>query len=112
MTLGVNFKGISIPLAWISLGRAGNSKTLDRLSVLKRVMDKININSFTADREFIGSEWFEFLINSKIPSYIRVKEDTQVLHTKGNYTVGLRDICKEIKCGKKKVFKATIHYWE
>jgi hypothetical protein len=105
LTLGVNFKGISIPLAWISLGRAGNSKTLDRLSVLKRVMDKIHINSFTADREFIGSEWFEFLINSKIPSYLRVKEDTQVLHPKGNYTVGLREICKEIKCGKKKVFK-------
>ncbi|MBS4162736.1 hypothetical protein PRO82_000013 [Candidatus Protochlamydia amoebophila] len=50
------------------------------------------INLFTADREFIGFEWFEFLINSKIPSYIRVKEDTQVLHPKENYTVGLREM--------------------
>ena len=105
LTLGVNFKGISIPLAWISLGRAGNSKTIDRISILKRVMDKININSFTADREFIGSTWFEFLINSKIPSYIRIKEDTQVLSRNGNYTIGLRDLCKRIKCGKKKVFQ-------
>ena len=105
LTLGVNFKGVSIPLAWISLGRAGNSKTIDRISILKRVMDKINISSFTADREFIGSEWFEFLINSKIPSYIRIREDTQVLSRNGNYTVGLRDICKRIKSGKKKVFK-------
>lgn len=105
LTLGVNFKGISIPLAWISLGRAGNSKTIDRISILKRVIDKINVNSFTADREFIGAEWFQFLINSKIPSYIRIKEDTQVLRRNGNYTIGLRDLCKAVKCGKKTVYK-------
>lgn len=105
LTLGVNFKGISIPLRWISLGRAGNSKTIDRISILNKVMDKIRINSFTADREFIGSEWFKFLLNSKIPSYIRIKEDTQVLSRSGSYTVGLRDLCKGIKSGDKKIFK-------
>ncbi len=105
LTLGVNFKGISIPLAWISLGRAGNSKTIDRITILKRVMEKLNISSLTADREFIGSEWFQFLINSEIPSFIRIREDTQVLRRHGNYTVGLRDLCKRIKCGKRKVFK-------
>jgi hypothetical protein len=45
LTLGVNFKGISIPLAWIFLGKTGNSKTIDRISILKRIIDKIN--SFT-----------------------------------------------------------------
>jgi DDE family transposase len=105
LVLGVDFKGISIPLAWISLGKAGNSKTIERISILKRIIDKIRINSFTADREFIGSEWFKFLINSKIPSYIRVKEDTQVLSKDGKYTVGLRDLCRQIRCGKRKVFK-------
>jgi hypothetical protein len=105
LTLGVNYYGICIPLAWISLGRAGNSKTMDRITILKKVMDKIKISSFTADREFIGSEWFQFLINSKIPSYVRVKEDTQVLRSNVNYTIGLRDLCKNIKCGKSKVYK-------
>jgi len=104
LTLAVNFKGICIPLAWISLGRAGNSKTRDRISILKKVIEKIKINSFTADREFIGCEWFEFLINSKIPTYIRIKEDTQVLKENGKYTVGLKDICKNINCGKRKIF--------
>lgn len=103
LTLGVYVKGISVPLAWISLGRAGNSKTPDRISILEKVMTKINIGSFTADREFIGSEWFKFLIESKIPSYIRIKEDTQV--SRGSYTVGLRDLCNKIKVGKNKVFK-------
>lgn len=105
LTLGVNFNGISIPLAWISLGRAGNSKTIDRIAILKRVIGKLNVNSFTADREFIGAEWFKFLIDAKIPIYIRIKEDTQVLSKSGEYTIGLRNLCHRIKSGKKKVFK-------
>jgi hypothetical protein len=105
LVLRFNYKGITIPLSWISLGRAGNSKTEDRIKILRTIMDKIKINSFTADREFIGSDWFKFLINSKIPSFIRIKEDTQVLNLNGTYTTALRDLCKQIKCGKKIFFK-------
>jgi hypothetical protein len=78
LTLGVNIKGVAIPLAWISLGRAGNSKTADRISILSRVINEIKIKSLTADREFIGEAWFKFLINSNIPIYIRVKEDAHM----------------------------------
>ena len=109
LTLGVDFKGISLPLAWISLGRAGNSKTADRLTILKKVMGKILTYSFTADRECIGSKWFRFFIHSKIPSFIRIKEDTQVLSRSGSYTVGLKDLCKRVRCGKKKVFKGSLY---
>ena len=105
LTLGVNFKGISVPIAWISLGRAGNSKTADRIAILKNVMDEITINSFTADREFIGEEWFKFLINSKIPIFIRIKEDTQVITKDRNYAIALRDLFKNLKPGKRKALK-------
>jgi len=102
LTLGVNIKGLAIPLAWISLGRAGNSKTADRISLLSRIINEIKIKSLTADREFIGEEWFKFLLNSNIPIYIRIKEDTQVLSKNGQYTIGLRDVFEKVKpCGKK-----------
>lgn len=102
LTLGVNIKGVAVPLAWISLGRAGNSKTADRISILSRIMNEIKIKSLTADREFIGESWFKFLLNSNIPIYIRIKEDTQVLSKNGQYTISLRDLFEKVKpCGKK-----------
>lgn len=105
LVLGVNYKGISIPLAWISLGRAGNSKTVDRMLILQKVMSEIPIHSFTADREFIGEEWFKFLIHSQIPFFIRIKEDTQVLRKNGNYTIALRDLFKNLRNARKSYLK-------
>lgn len=105
LTLGVNVKGVAIPLAWISLGRAGNSRTVDRISILSKIINEIEIKSLTADREFIGEEWFKFLINSKIPIYIRIKEDTQVLSKNGQYTIALRDLFEKMRSGGRRILK-------
>jgi hypothetical protein len=105
LVLGVNIEGVSIPIAWMSLGRAGNSKTDERLSILEKVMNEIPISAFIADREFIGSKWFEFLMNSKIPFYIRIKENTQILRRKGNYTVAIGELFKNLKVNRKKILK-------
>lgn len=107
LTLGVNIKGVAIPLLWISLGRAGNSKTADRISLLSKILNEIKIKSLTADREFIGEEWFKFLIKSKIPIYIRIKEDTQVLSKNGQYTIALRDVFEKVKPCRRKVLRGS-----
>jgi hypothetical protein len=105
LTLGVNVKGVAIPLVWISLGRAGNSKTADRIELLKKVINEIEIKSLTADREFIGEEWFKFLLQANIPIYIRIKKDTQVVRRNNHYTISLKDLFAKLKQGKKKVLK-------
>ncbi|MGL5263044.1 MAG: IS4 family transposase [Candidatus Rhabdochlamydia sp.] len=105
LTLGVNVKGVAIPLVWISLGRAGNSKTADRIELLKKVINEIEIKSLTADREFIGEEWFKFLLQANIPIYIRIKKDTQVVRRNNDYTISLKDLFAKLKQGKKKVLK-------
>lgn len=105
LTLGVNVKGVAIPLVWISLGRAGNAKTADRIELLKKVIKEIEIKSLTADREFIGEEWFKFLLEINIPIYIRIKKDTQVLRRNSAYTVALRDLFAKLKQNRKKILK-------
>ncbi len=52
------------------LNLEGNSCAEDRVDLLKRVVERLGINrieALLADREFIGTQWFLFLIEQKIP---------------------------------------------
>ena len=72
-------KKISIPLMFVELDKAGNSNTQERVDLLKNfdeVFGFLRIKSLMADREFIGKKWFQMLDKSKIPYFIRVKENT------------------------------------
>ena len=105
LVLDVNFKRVCIPLVWISLGKADNAKTPERIELLEKIIREIPINSFTADREFIGEKWFKYLISTKISFFIRIKENTQVLKKRGNYTVRLKDLFKNLERNKRKFLK-------
>ena len=62
--LSIAYKGIGLPIFWSVLDLEGNSSTDDRIAILKRVIERFGssrILAFTADREFVGKEWFEFL---------------------------------------------------
>lgn len=79
LLLSVAYRGIGIPLFWSVSGSAGASSTSERISILKKILEKIGhrrIQAFLADREFIGDEWFRFLKKAKIPFVIRIKKNT------------------------------------
>ena len=64
LLLSVAYRGIGIPLFWSVSASAGTSSTAERISILKKILEKIGpgrIHAFLADREFIGDEWFRFL---------------------------------------------------
>lgn len=64
---------------FVELDKAGNSNTQERVDLLKNfdeVFGFLRIKSLMADREFIGKKWFQMLDKSKIPYFIRVKENT------------------------------------
>jgi hypothetical protein len=76
LMLSIAYKGIGIPLFLVVLNLEGNSCTEDRIDFLKRVVERLGISrieALLADREFIGTQWFCFLIEQKIPFIIRVK---------------------------------------
>lgn len=88
LVIGVCFNNIVVPIFFKLLPaktKKGNSKTKQRITLLKYAVELIgveNIISFAADREFIGTEWFNYLEMEKIPFVIKMKENTIVTNTR------------------------------
>jgi len=94
LVLGVAYKGMAIPLLWdfltieeeidgenIERGKRGNSNTDERKKILERFIEIFGvakIEALTADREFIGEEWFTWLKEKKIPFVIRIRNNTLI----------------------------------
>jgi hypothetical protein len=79
--LSVAYKGIGIPIFWMTMNKAGNSNVDERIKVMKMVIRKVGVNrieNFVADREFIGKQWLRFLLEQKIPFVIRVRNDALI----------------------------------
>ena len=68
--------GLSIPLIWKILPKAGNSNTEERIQIMTCFIDIFGserIEYLAADREFIGQKWFKWLKDKEIPFRIRIK---------------------------------------
>lgn len=92
LVLGVAYKGIAIPLLWTLLDKRGNSNTPERIALLSQYVALLGCESIkylTADREFIGKDWFRWLLKMKIDFRIRVKENTQVTNAKGELVAAM-----------------------
>ena len=111
LMLSVAYLGISIPLFWVVLDLEGNSCSEDRISLLMRVVERFGaekIEALLADREFIGKEWFHFLIAQKIPFVIRIKQNSMV-KIEGNITLSVGRLRKWL--GQKKVIGYPVNLW-
>jgi len=94
LVLGVAYKGMAIPLLWkfltieekidgelIERGKRGNSNTQERKDMLESFIQLFGVEkiaSLTADREFIGEEWFSWLKEKGIPFVIRLKSNALI----------------------------------
>lgn len=82
LVLGVIYDGVALPILWSFLGdKRGNSDQEERKTLITRFIRLFgaeNIEFITADREFIGDEWWAFLEFHKIRFFIRIRENFQV----------------------------------
>lgn len=79
LMIAVADEGVAIPLAFVLLTKRDNSNTLERTGLLEQVLQVIEaerIEVLLADREFIGQDRFEFLIDQNIPFAIRMRENS------------------------------------
>lgn len=81
LTIGTLLNSVFVPLYWIQLNKRGNSHIEDRKALIKGLMDLLKKFDKTvkgsillADREFIGQQWFEYLLNEKLSFVIRLRE--------------------------------------
>jgi hypothetical protein len=76
LVLAARIGKITFPLFWILLDHQGNSDTQARIDLLNRFKEAFGFDkilSFSADREFIGNDWLNYLTANKIPFFIRIK---------------------------------------
>ena len=82
LVLGVIYKGMSLPILWSFLGdKRGNSSQTERIELLERfgkLFGTEKIEFVTADREFIGKEWWQYEIDKKIRFYNRMRGNMEV----------------------------------
>lgn len=81
LMLAIVHEGIAYPLIWLSLDKAGNSNTDERILLLELFLSlfgKEQVATLVADREFVGKTWLEWLTAQELPFQIRVKENAQV----------------------------------
>ena len=86
LVLGLAHRGVAFPVLVMPLNKAGNSNTLERIAILEvfiNLFGKACIYCLTADREFIGQEWFKYLRQEGISFRIRIKKNTRISAKQG-----------------------------
>ena len=66
---------------WSHMGHSGNSSTEQRIELMNRYIDEFgieSIQSLLADREFVGDDWFTYLVENKIPFVILLRKDMHI----------------------------------
>jgi Transposase DDE domain len=111
LTLTVRFKGVGIPILFEMLDKKGNSNQTERQDLLDKFIVLFGvkrINSLCADREFVGDNWFKYLIDNNIPFYIRLKKNQRITLGGIHYHVEtLCNICQKRK--KTQIDKVEYH---
>jgi hypothetical protein len=81
LTIGSLIENVFMPLHWLQLNKRGNSNIEDRKSLIEGLCDLIDKAGRTitgsillADREFIGQQWFEYLLGKNLSFVIRLRE--------------------------------------
>jgi hypothetical protein len=86
LTVGIAYLGAAFPIVWILLPKRGNSNTRERIKIIDRFINIFGVDKIkciTGDREFIGTEWFAYLLEKHIPFRLRIKDNTLVTNSQG-----------------------------
>jgi hypothetical protein len=83
LVLAVVYRSTAIPVYWLPLNKQGNSNTRERIALMKRFIDQFGSQGLLADREFIGDRWMGWVLEQKIPFYIRIRNNACSVNSQG-----------------------------
>lgn len=78
LVIGVVYHGVAFPLLFKLLPKFGNANTWGRIQLIERFIRLFGIESLdclTADREFVGKRWINYLNEN----HIRIRENFWVM---------------------------------
>lgn len=77
LVLCIATRRLRLPILWSMIGHGGGSTVAQRQALMQRYLalfGAASIEVLLADREFVGNQWFEFLVEKHIPFVIRAPE--------------------------------------
>ena len=76
LTLCIVYREAAIPILWIDLAKQGSSGYRERVQLFKQAFKHFNLAGKTllADREYIGTQWFKFLVDNDLDFVIRSRD--------------------------------------
>ncbi|MBF0290277.1 MAG: IS4 family transposase [SAR324 cluster bacterium] len=114
LVLAIAYKGAAVPVFWVFLEKRGNSNTHERMGIMYRFIQtfgKERIDCLTADREFIGKEWIEYLQKEKIPFRIRIRNNTKVPNSRGNQKIKVSSVFRGLEIGESMILNKKRLVW-
>lgn len=102
LVLSVVYQGVAFPVLWTVLEKKGCSNTEERRELMERyvrLFGKETLDFVTADREFIGNEWFGYLQNARLPFRLRRRENMLVSNARATKMVMVKNLFRTQKAG-------------
>lgn len=111
LVLCIVYQGVAIPIYWVDLQKHGISNIGERKRFMKRVFRSFNLKDkiLIADREYIGIDWFKYLIDNDLKFVIRLKKNvyhSSINKAKGKTVTELVQKVKRSKIPNKSIQKA------
>ena len=113
LMLAVVHEGVAIPLLWWMLDKRGNSDQVERILLMEEfraLFPAVKVAALTADREFVGTDWFRYLLkDAKIPFRIRIRE-SELLFDGKEFINGKR-LFEGLRIEEQRVLKHKRRLW-
>ena len=117
LMLSVLVGKVAVPLYWEQLGKIGASSQAERQSLFEKAMRLFDLAGMTllADREYVGKDWFKFLVDSRIDFVIRLKwadyyKEVDAV-ADGDYEAMYQKCIRKRKLVKRRITLAGKDYW-
>jgi len=113
LMLGVVHEGVAFPLVWCLLDKRGNSNSTERMELFNQFLERFGertIACLTADREFVGKDWFGYLLGDPLtPFRIRIRENHKL--SDGHISRKLSLLFADLQVGQMKVLRHKRRLW-
>jgi hypothetical protein len=113
LMLGVVHNGVAFPLLWVMLDKKGNSNSQERMDLLDEffeVFPEVEVAYLTADREFLGQAWFEYLLEtSHLEFRIRMRESDKL--NDGRQSLKAKVVFSALKINDHQVLRHRRQVW-
>jgi hypothetical protein len=113
LMLGVVHQGVAFPLVWTMLDKKGNSNYKERIALIeefREIFPEVEVDCITADREFIGEDWFSYLLNQvSMPFRIRIRHSDLLFD--GRHCLNSKRVFSHLSIGEQQVLKRRRRVW-